>query len=106
MPAAYQLWVRTTPPISPLPAPPRPAAKTAYLLGTFSSLPHTTAGGCQCLGSWHYEGSEQVYAGCANPDGDPLGPWCPVLPGSCTQPGSAKGKAPRHRTTDEAKGRC
>ncbi|EFJ50321.1 hypothetical protein VOLCADRAFT_88810 [Volvox carteri f. nagariensis] len=35
-----------------------------------------TRAGCQCKGTWSYQG--QHLNGCANPDGDSKGMWCPV----------------------------
>ncbi|GLI67828.1 hypothetical protein VaNZ11_012110 [Volvox africanus] len=66
-------------------------SKVAYLVGSFSSaaLADTSVGGCQCLTYWRL--GAVTYSGCANPDNDPGGPWCPVLVGSCTQPEKALG---------------
>ncbi|GBF96277.1 hypothetical protein Rsub_09072 [Raphidocelis subcapitata] len=49
----------------------------------------STARGCTCLGSWSYRypaagaAEAAVLSGCANPDGDPLGPWCIVDSDRC-----------------------
>mmetsp|Transcript_20533 Transcript_20533/g.39291 ORF Transcript_20533/g.39291 Transcript_20533/m.39291 type:complete len:98 (-) Transcript_20533:1433-1726(-) len=51
----------------------------------------TTAAGCTCKDLWGFEAigedrPAQVFMGgkCANPDGDDGGPWCFVVPDTCT----------------------
>ncbi|GIL57791.1 hypothetical protein Vafri_12928 [Volvox africanus] len=69
-------------------------SKAAYLVGSFSlaALADISVGGCQCLTSWRLNASDPAtYKGCANPDNDTRGPWCPVLVGSCIQPEKALG---------------
>lgn len=42
--------------------------------------------GCDCK-PWTYsyaDGSKDSFSGCANPDGDTLGPWCVVDAASCS----------------------
>ncbi|GLC64630.1 hypothetical protein PLESTF_000186700 [Pleodorina starrii] len=41
-----------------------------------------TRGGCRCRASWTFQG--KPLSGCAKPDDDPVGLWCPVeLDGNC-----------------------
>ena len=55
-----------------------------------------THNNCSCIGEWYYlypgggrdgggDGApaNRTVFGCANPDGDPAGAWCPVDPASC-----------------------
>jgi hypothetical protein len=57
----------------------------------FASLPaeqHRTLTGCGCdPNGWRYQFADGSFSdliqGCANPDGDPLGPWCAVDPVKC-----------------------
>lgn len=48
---------------------------------------------CHCEASWSasYGGETYAGSGCANPDGDPRGEWCVVVPGSCRGEGTAYG---------------
>lgn len=47
--------------------------------------------GCDCVSGWWYEpsppagGARKQLSGCANPDGDSLGAWCPVDPEACAK---------------------
>lgn len=46
----------------------------------------TTWHSCACVPGWSYkyaDGSAVTSDGCANPDADPLGPWCEVDPLQC-----------------------
>ena len=56
---------------------------------------------CHCKGSWSfaYEGTTYTGLGCANPDGDPRGEWCPIVPGSCRGIGTSFG-LPTDQTED------
>eukprot|EP01026_Neomeris_dumetosa_P004733 TRINITY_DN11275_c0_g1_i3.p1 TRINITY_DN11275_c0_g1~~TRINITY_DN11275_c0_g1_i3.p1 ORF type:complete len:575 (-),score=88.94 TRINITY_DN11275_c0_g1_i3:1384-3108(-) len=42
----------------------------------------TTKNGCQCPAEWTFN-SPTIHSGCQNPDGDPKGPWCIIVPDSC-----------------------
>lgn len=63
-------------------------------MGTFdvAATAHTTVGGCTCLMSWRAADGAPLNNGCANPNNDTAGAWCPIQPGSCTQPSQARGK--------------
>jgi hypothetical protein len=47
-----------------------------------------TVHGCKCaFGGWKFQYGEDLlkFDGCANPDGDPLGPWCGINPQDCDE---------------------
>lgn len=37
---------------------------------------YTAPNGCTCADTWTYSGNTYCNGGCANPNGDPNGPWC------------------------------
>ncbi|KAF6260820.1 hypothetical protein COO60DRAFT_1700160 [Scenedesmus sp. NREL 46B-D3] len=46
----------------------------------------TTFHNCDCKAGWIYtyaDGTKGNFSACANPDGDPMGPWCAVDPATC-----------------------
>eukprot|EP01026_Neomeris_dumetosa_P048663 TRINITY_DN4219_c0_g1_i14.p1 TRINITY_DN4219_c0_g1~~TRINITY_DN4219_c0_g1_i14.p1 ORF type:complete len:343 (-),score=50.45 TRINITY_DN4219_c0_g1_i14:1969-2997(-) len=49
--------------------------------GSLEGECYRTVAGCTCERAWYFDGRQ--FGGCNNPDGDLLGDWCTVVPGSC-----------------------
>ncbi|KXZ54950.1 hypothetical protein GPECTOR_3g119 [Gonium pectorale] len=77
-PEAFQIS-HPPPPSPPAPSPPpalAPGARAPPPSQPPLSACQKTRSGCRCRSSWSFRG--QRLAGCANPDGDEAGLWCPV----------------------------
>uniref|UniRef100_A0A383VIB2 CBM1 domain-containing protein n=1 Tax=Tetradesmus obliquus TaxID=3088 RepID=A0A383VIB2_TETOB len=62
------------------------AAAAAAAAGESERSVSTTFHNCDCKAGWIYtyvDGSKANFSACANPDGDPMGPWCAVDPATC-----------------------
>lgn len=65
---------------------PPPASKkgnAAEKPSTRTTGRNDTQAGCGCLAEWVAKPGGEKLSGCANPDNDPLGAWCPVDPKLC-----------------------
>eukprot|EP01026_Neomeris_dumetosa_P042692 TRINITY_DN3562_c0_g1_i3.p3 TRINITY_DN3562_c0_g1~~TRINITY_DN3562_c0_g1_i3.p3 ORF type:complete len:201 (-),score=15.67 TRINITY_DN3562_c0_g1_i3:852-1454(-) len=47
-----------------------------------NAIQHHTKAGCTCQEVWEYNNKRNIR--CSNPDSDPLGNWCKVIPESCS----------------------